>query len=203
MDLERVAGLSVRGKHVTVRARINLASALLASDVPNARDGVAALALTKSSAATAVVEVDKGVNALVVTTDQAGKRASRETFGTRGKNTRTELALLGGKAFVLWVFVVIIIISRFARWVGWVGRVGRGRGRVATERVVGPFPTVMALRGRGVIGWLVRSTTAESVMPRPIAGAIFAGRWIGRVLWTSGGKTAVFTAPTELAASTV
>lgn len=122
---------------------------MLASDVPNARDGITVLALTESGASTAVVEVYKGVNALVVATDQAGNRASRETPRTRCNITRTVLALLCGKAFVLIGFVVITgRLSGFTRWSGWVGWVGMGWGRVAAERAVGPVPVVTALRGR-------------------------------------------------------
>jgi hypothetical protein len=65
--LERVARLPVLGKDVATRARIDFASALLAPNVPNARDGVAVLAFTNSGATAAVVEIDKGINTLVTT----------------------------------------------------------------------------------------------------------------------------------------
>jgi len=207
-DLERGAGLFVLGEHVTVCARIDLAGALLASNVPNARDGVAVLALTVDSTTTAVVKVGEGVNALVITTNQARNRASREALRASCNVTGAVLTLLGSEAFVpLAVFTILLVIVTvigFTRRCGWVGRVGRGRGRVAAERVVGPLPVVVALRRGGVTGWLlVRSTAAQSLVPRPVVGAVFAGRRAGRIAWSSAGKTAVLTAPLELAMSTV
>jgi len=76
MNLKRVARLSVLGKGITFRARIDFASALLASNVPDAGNCVAVLALTEDGTTTAVIEVAKGINTLVVTTDQARDRAS-------------------------------------------------------------------------------------------------------------------------------
>jgi len=67
--LEKVARLSVPGDDVTFRARIDLTGALFTSNVPNAREGVAVLALTESGATAAVVEINKGVNTLVITAD--------------------------------------------------------------------------------------------------------------------------------------
>jgi len=146
---------------------------LLASNVPNARDGVTVLALIKSGATTTVVEVDKGINALIVTADEAGNRTSREALRARGNIARAVLALLSGEAFVVAripiatiriviipiVFIPIVIaliglviVTRFIRWSGWVGRVGRG-WRVAAERIVGPLPVVVALRRRGIVRW--------------------------------------------------
>lgn len=209
-DLEGIARRSVLGESVTVGTRIDFAGALLARNVPNARDGVAVLTLTKGGATTAVVKVLKGVNAFIVTTNQAGNRASREALGARGNVTRAVLTLLGGEAFVsvtvvvviatlAIALVIVITVSGFTRRRRWVGRVGRGRGRVAAKRVVGPVPAVAALRGRGIAGWLlVRGTTAESVVPRPVVGTVLAGRWAGRITWSSIGKTAVFTTPPEL-----
>jgi len=202
MDLERFAGHSVSGKNVAVRARIDFANALLASEIPNAWDCVTVLALTESGATTTVAEVDKGIDALVVTTDKAGNGASRESFRTRGNGTRPELALPVGKAFMS-IRLVVITISGFIRWSGWVGWVRMSRGRVAAERVAGPIPVIIALRGRGVIGWLVRSTTAQSVVPRPAVGAAFAGGWTGRITGSSVRKTAVFGLPPELTFPTV
>jgi len=162
---------------------------LLAFDVPNARDSVTVLALTEGGTTTAVVEVGKGINALVVTTDQAGKRARRETFSARGNVTRTILALLGGKAFVprlvlvvavvvvtivvvtvvvipvVVVVVVVVIIPGFIRRSGWVGQVGIGWGRVTAETAIRPLPVSTALRGSGIIGLEVRGTTPQSVVP--------------------------------------
>ena len=222
-DLERVTGLSVRGKNVTVRARMDwshtwsdqiaairggreltFTSALLTSHVPNARNGIAVLALTQSGATTAVVEVDQGINALVVTTNQAGNRASGETFRTRGNVPRAVLAFFSGKAFVFLGFIIVVTgrLSGFTGGSGRVGWIGVGWGRVAAERAVGPFPVVTALRGRGVIGWLVRSTTSQSIVPRPTVGAVFAGRWTGIIVWSSGGKTGVFTVPSKSQVST-
>lgn len=229
--LEGVARLSVLGESVTVGARIDFAGALLASHVPNARNGVAVLALTEGGATTAVVEVVKGVNAFVVTTNQTGNRASRESLGAWSNITRAVLTLLGGKAFVAIAvvpvvtlvvvvviitlvvvvvivtlpvtFVIVITVSGFTRRGRWVRWVGRGRRRVATERVVGPVPAVAALRRRRIARWLlVRGTTAESMVPRPAVGTVLAGRWAGGIAWSSVGKTAVFTAPPELSAST-
>lgn len=203
------------------RKKLTFAGALLARNVPNTRDCVTVLALTKGGATTAVVEVLKGVNAFVVTTNQAGNRASRETFGTRSNVTRAVLTLLGGEAFVsmtvvsvvtLVVVVVVVVVAVFAtlaialvivitvsgftRRLRWVRRVGRSRGRVATKRVVGPVPPIAALRGRGITGrLLVRGTAAESMVPRPVVGTVLAGRRAGRILWSSIGETAVFTTP--------
>jgi len=200
---------------------------LLAFDVPNARDSVTVLALTEGGTTTAVVEVGKGINALVVTTDQAGKRARRETFSARGNVTRTILALLGGKAFVprlvlvvavvvvtivvvtvvvipvVVVVVVVVIIPGFIRRSGWVGQVGIGWGRVTAETAIRPLPVSTALRGSGIIGLEVRGTTPQSVVPRPVIGTVFAGRWIVRTSWSPVGKTAVFGLPPELITSTV
>jgi len=137
-DLERVTGRSVLGKNVPIRARIDFASTLFASNIPNARNGVAVLALTESGTTTAVVEVDKGINTFVVTTNQARNRAGRETFRASGHVARTVLSLLSSEAFVpatvvvvvtpVVVVVVIVVTGRlsgFARWFRWIGRVGR------------------------------------------------------------------------------
>lgn len=200
--LEGIARRSVLGECVTVGTRIDFASALLTRNVPNARDGVTVLALTKGGATTAVVKVFKGVNAFVVTTDQAGYRASREAFGARGNVTRAVFTLLGVEAFVSFVAPVVLLIVitvGFTRGGRWVRRGGRGRGRVAAKSVVGPVPVVAALRGRGIAGWLlVRSAAAESLVPRPVVGTVLTGRWAGRIPWSSIGKTAVFTTPPEL-----
>jgi len=205
---------------------------LLAPNVPNTRDCVTVLALTKGGATTAVVKVLKGVNAFVVTTNQAGNRASRETFGTRSNVTRAVLTLLGGEAFVSMAvvsvvtlvvvvvvvmvvvvvvvvatlaiaLVIVITVSGFTRRLRWVRRVGRSRGRVAAKRVVGPVPPIAALRRRGITGrLLVRGTAAESMVPRPVVGTVLAGRRAGRILWSSIRETAVFATPPELPAST-
>lgn len=182
-DLEGIARRSVLGESVTVGTRIDFAGALFARNVPNARDGVTVLTLTKGGATTAVVKVFQGVNAFVVTTNQAGNRASREAFGARGNVTRAVLTLLGGEAFVsvtvasvvtmvvLVVVVVVVVavvfvvvtlgialvivitVSGFTRRRRWVRRVGRGRGRVAAKSVVRPVPAVAALRRRRVAAW--------------------------------------------------
>lgn len=175
---------------------------MLASNVPNARDGVTVLALTVDSTTTAVVKVGKGVDALVITTNQAGNRASRETLGASCNVTRAVLTLLGGEAFVpiavLTIVLVIVTVFGFTRWSRRVGRVRRGRGGVAAEGVIGPVPVIMALGRSGVAGWLlVRSTAAQSLVPRPVTGAVFAGRRAGRIAWPTIGKTAVLTAPSE------
>lgn len=195
---------------------------MLAFDVPNARDSVTVLALTESGTTTAVVEVGKGINALVVTTDQAGKRARRETFSARGNVTRAILALLSDKAFVprlvlvvtivvvaivvvavVVIPVVVVVIPGFIRRSRWVGQVGIGWGRVTAEAAIRPLPVGTALRGSGIIGLEVRGTTPQSVIPRPVVGTVFAGRWIVRTSWSSVGKTAVFGLPPELITSTV
>jgi len=200
---------------------------LLAFDVPNARDSVTVLALTEGGTTTAVVEVGKGINALVVTTDQAGKRARRETFSARGNVTRAILALLSDKAFVprlvlvvtivvvaivvvaivvvavVVIPVVVVVIPGFIRRSRWVGQVGIGWGRVTAEAAIRPLPVGTALRGSGIIGLEVRGTTPQSVVPRPVIGTVFAGRWIVRTSWSPVGKTAVFGLPPELITSTV
>lgn len=202
---ERVARLAVLGQSVTFRARVDFASALLASNVPDTRNGVTVLALTESGTTTAVVEVNKCINALVITTDQAGNRASGETLRARGNVTRTVLALLSVNAFAFMALLVVIITGRLSglrrcgRWLG----AGTGWGRVAAERVVGPVPTVTALRRGEITGRLVRSTAAQSRVPRPAAGAVFVGRWTGRIAWTPVGKADVFAVPLEFATSTV
>jgi len=196
------------GEHVTVCARIDLAGALLASNVPNAKDGVTVLALTVDSTTAAVVKIGKGVDALVITTNQARYGASRETLRASCNVTGAVLTLLGGEAFVpiafLTIVLVIITVVGFTRRSRRVGRVSRGRGRVAAERVVGPRPVVTALGRSGVTGWLlVRSTAAQSLVPRPVVGAVFTGRRGRRIAWSSAGKTAVLTAPLELVMSAV
>jgi hypothetical protein len=150
--LESVTRLSVGGKNVTIRTRVDLARASLAPNVPNTRDGVAVLTLIEGGATTTVVEIDKGINTLVITADQTGDRASRATLWARGGITRAEVALLGTNALVVVIaarpsviailvviavlVVVAILVIVTVRGLGWSGRLGGGRRgwvRVATE----------------------------------------------------------------------
>jgi len=159
--LECIARLSVRGKNVTIRAGIDFASALLTTNVPNARDDVTVLTFTESGATTTVIEVDEGIDTLVITADQAGDRASRATLGARGKIAGAEVSLLGINALVVVTVVVpsivvtpSILVIVAVRSLGWSRRlcgVGRSRGRVATESGRAPAPAFIALRrGEGI-----------------------------------------------------
>jgi hypothetical protein len=127
-----LARVSVRGKSVTVRARIDLASTFLASNVPNASDGVAVRALTESGTTATVVEVDKGINALVITADQAGNRASRETLRARCKVAGAEVTLLGSSTLVVIVTaglsIVVALTTMTVLVIIITGGLGRGRG---------------------------------------------------------------------------
>jgi len=184
---------------------------LLASDIPNTGNGVAVLALAESGTTTAVVEVNEGVNTFVVTTDQAGDWASRESLGARGDIARAILTLLDISTLVITVaiatlaistLVIIAVIVGLPRGIGWsrglVG--GTGWRRVAVEGGSSPAPAARALRRRKV--WLVWSTAASSCVPRPVEGAVGVSGWGGRILCSSVGKTHVLGGPPELIAST-
>jgi hypothetical protein len=212
-----VARLSILGKNITVRARIDLASALFAPNVPNAWDGVAVLALRKSSATTAVIEVDKGINTLVIATNQTGDRAGRETFRARGNIAGTVFTLLHSNALVvtttvpvipvlalaLVLVVITVRLSRSLRWSRGLCCSGRGRGRLATEGASDPTPTIRALGRREGIRWLVRGTASLPGVPRPVEGAVRVSGWAGRFVRPSLRKTEVLRVPLEFTPSTV
>jgi len=179
-DLERVARRSVPGKNITIRARIDFATALLASDIPDTRDGVAVLALFENGTTTAVVEVDEGINTLVITASQAGDRASRESLRARGNIARAVFALLDISTLVVAVAIatLVVVVATLVvaaaivivRLSGSLGRsrglvVGSSRGRVAAEGTAGPIPTLGALRRRKGTWWLVRRAAASPIVP--------------------------------------
>jgi len=200
-SLESIASPSVRGKSVTFRTRMDFASTLLACDVPNASDGVAVLALPESGTTTTVVEVGKGVDTLVITANQAGDRASRETLRARGNIARAVVTLLGTQALVmitaavsimvtlatlailvaLSTLAILVIIAVFIRLSGSMGRSrglgggGTAWGRVAAEGAGAPVPVPRALGRWEGMWWLVRSTAALSSEPRPVEGAFSVG----------------------------
>jgi hypothetical protein len=189
---------------------------LLASDIPNAKNGVTVLALAESGATTAVVEINEGINTFVVTTNQAGDRASRESLGARGDIARAVFALLDISTLVITVAVatttiatlviIIAVVTRLSRGgLGWSGGLVGGRGwrRVATEGAASPAPAVRALRRRRVIWWLVGSTAASSCVPRPVEGAVGVSGWGGGILCSSVGKAHALGAPPEMTASTI
>jgi len=212
--LERVARLAVLGKNVTVCARIDFASALVAANVPNTRDSVTVLTLIESGAAAAVVEVDDGIDTFVVTTNQTRDRASRKTLGARSDIAGAVLTLLEVNALVLAIAtialtaVVLVIVTVLVGLSGgfrWSRGLGGGRSRrrlVATEGTGRPLPVPGTLGGREVLRGLVGSTAALSSVPRPIEGAILVGRWFGGIAGSSLGKTEVFGDPLEFALST-
>lgn len=77
-----------------MRKLLTSASALLASNVPDAGDGIAILALTEGRTTATVIEVDEGIDTLVFTADQARDRASGETLGARRNITGAVLAFV-------------------------------------------------------------------------------------------------------------
>jgi len=176
---------------------------LLAPNVPNARDGVAVLTLTEGGATTTVVEFNKGIDTLVITTNQASNRTSRETFGARGNAARAEFTLLEADiktlAMTTTLVVVVAALSSLAVIlvivaVGFSGSLGRSRGLgscgsgwgfVAAEGTGRPVPALRALGRREGIGWLVRSTAALSGVPRPVERTVSIGRWLGGFAGTS------------------
>lgn len=191
--------------------RLTFASALLTTNVPNARDDVTVLTLTESGATTTVIEVDKGIDTLVITTDQAGDRASRATLRARGKIAGAEVTLLGINALVVVTVVVpsivvtpSILVIVAVRSLGWSRRLcggGRSRGRVATEGSRAPTPALIALRRGEGIRWLVRSTAALPAVPGPMEGAVSVMGWVGGVVRSSVGKTDVLGFPSETGVS--
>ena len=196
------------------RQQLTFASALLASNVPNARDGVAVLTLTKGGATTTVVEVGEGIDTFIITTDQTGDRASRETLRAWSNIAGAEFALLGSNALVvitaavsIVIVVVVVTFTTLAILViiagglgrsGGFGGSGTGWGRVAAKGAGDPIPAFTALRRRKGIGWLVRSTAALSRVPRPVEGAVSVGRWVGGVPRSASGKTDVLGVPPEV-----
>jgi len=191
---------------------------LLASDIPNAKNGVAVLALAESGATTAVVEVNEGINTFVVTTNQAGDRASRESLGARGDIARAVFALLDISTLVITVavptpiptptiatLVIIAVVTGLSRGLGWSGGLVGGRGwrTVATEGATSPAPAIRALRRRRVIWWLVGSTAASSCVPRPVEGAVGVSGWGGGIVCSSVGKAHALGAPPEMTVSTI
>jgi hypothetical protein len=111
-----VAGVSVRGENITFRASVDFASTLLAPDVPDSGDGVTVLALTKGGTTATVVEVDKGINTLVITTDQVDDRASRAALRARGNVAGAELTLLDPSTLVVVIAarLSVLVISILA-----------------------------------------------------------------------------------------
>lgn len=227
--LASIARLSVRGENVTVRACIDFAGALLAPNVPNARDGVAVLTLTKGSATTTVVEVSEGIDTLIIATNQARDGASRETLRARSNIAGAEFTLLGSDALVvvsaaitiamtvmiviatfttlttLSVLVIIAVFIGLSRGPGrsrGFGGGGTGWGWVATKGARAPIPASATLRRREGIRWLVRSTATLSRVPRPVEGAVGVGRWVGGIPRSPSGKTDVLGVPLELVVST-
>jgi hypothetical protein len=196
------------------RQRLTLASALFASNVPDAREGVTVLSLTEGCATAAVVEVDKSINTLVITTSQAGDRASRETLRARSDITGTVFTLLGIDALVaitsvlaivalavttlILVIITILVLSILSgglrRSRGLDGS-GRSRGRLAAEGAGAPVPTPRTLRRRKSTRGLVRSTAALSRVPRPVEGAVSVSGWAGGALWPSARKAEVLGIP--------
>jgi len=215
-----MAGLSVLGQNVAVCARIDFASALFAPNIPNAKDGVAVLALIESGATTAVVEVDNGINTFVVTTNQARDGTSRETLGARRNIAGAVVALLDVAALAVTIVTLVVVLAIFAALailvvivtVGLFRGLGRSRGLgggrsgwgfVAAEGTGGPVPPARALRRREGIWRLVRSTAALDGEPRPVEGAVSVGGGLGGAVRPSLGKTDALGVPPEFTASTV
>lgn len=167
---------------------------MFTSNVPNAGNGVTVLAFTKGGTTATVIEIDKSVHTLIITTDQARDRASGKTLRARSNVARQVVAFLTGEAFVAVSFtslvitlavvvtalvitftitlavasfvtiLVIITVIGFARRGRWVGRVGRCRIGVTAEGVIGPTPTGTALGRGGVVGRLSVRSTAAEVL---------------------------------------
>ena len=173
---------------------------MLTSDIPDAGDGVAVLALTESGATTAVIEVDKGINTLVITTSQARHRASKETLRARGDVTGTVFTPLDIHALAMTVsalatIVLVTIITRVSgglRWSRGFGGGGSGWGGFAAEGTRVPVRIPGALRRRKLLRRLGRSTAALSSVPIPVEGAVSARRRGRGVTWSSIGKTDIF-----------
>ena len=205
----------VRGK----RRSLTFAGALLASNVPDARESVAVLPLTEDGTTTAVIEVDKSIDTLVITTSQAGDRASRETLRARSNVAGAVFTLLDVSAPVMvisastivalavtfavtlatiFLVIITILLSILSGGLGWsrgLDGSGRSRGRLAAEGAGAPVPTLGALRrGKGTRG-LVRSTAALSVVPRPVEGTVGVGGWAVGVSGSSIRKTEVLGIP--------
>ena len=189
------------------RPKLTYAGTLLAPNVPDAGDSVAVLALAESRTTTAVVKVENSVDTLVITTNQASDRASREALRARGNITGTVLTLLSidtlvavtiSVSFSIPVTVVVIVVTTAVRVArrsrGVVGGRGWGR-RFAAERAGVPAPTLTALGRRLSLRGAVRSTAALYGEPRPLVGAVSVGGWLGRVWRPSAGKTHVFGLP--------
>jgi hypothetical protein len=163
------------------------ATALLAPDVPRARDGGAVLALSQRRTSTARLELSRGVNALIVVGREPGDGAGVKTGGAEGGRAFVSMTLPAGAARR---------VRRRRR------RVGRGE-RKAHVKVRVPSPSVPALRGRVVGGsWVRRSAAALLRVPIVIGGravVTFGGRGRSRraavgqaaslVLVPCGGKT--------------
>lgn len=193
-----------------VRKPLTFASALLASNVPDAGNCIAVLALTEDGATTAVIEVAKGINTLVVTTDQARDRASGQTLRARRNIARGLLTLLGFHALLVALSTLAVTASVIAVPTPSVPtlvtitrlpgrsrelRVGGSGWRIATEGSGAPIPTIRALGRRDGIRGLVRSTAALFRVPRPVEGAVGVSGWFGRVARPSLGETAVLCIP--------
>ena len=188
---------------------------MLAPNIPNARNGIAILALTEDGTTAAVVEVDNGVNAFVFTTGQTRDRASREILRTKGNVTGEATTVLETGALVVMTVAVSIMIivaitpvavagdPRWSRGAGLGRGRGRGRRRVAAEGTGGPLPALVTLRRRESIRWLVRSTAAFSRVPRPVEGAVSVGGRLGGIAGSSLGKTDVLGVPPKTRVSTV
>ena len=183
---------------------------MLASNVPNARDGVAVLTITESGTTTAVVEVDEGINTLVFTARQPRDRAGGEMPRARGNIAREAVtALETNTPVVVTTTTIVAAVAIIVRGPGWsrgfvVGRGwGRSRGRVAAEGTRGPLPALVTLRRGEGIRWLVGSTATLSRMPRPVEGAVGVGGWVGRMARSSLGETDVLGVPPGVRVSAV
>ena len=203
-----------------MRKRLTFARTLLAPDVPNAGDSVTVLTLTKGGATATVVEISESIDTLVITTDQAGDRASRETLGARSNIAGTEFTLLGSDtlvvvtmtvtiatiavttiamvAFTTLLVIIIAVIIGLSGSPGWgrgFGGGGTGWGRVTTKGARAPVPASATLRRRKGIRWLVRSTAPLSRVPRPVEGAVGVGRRVGGIPRSASGKADILGVP--------
>jgi len=173
------------------------------------------LPLTEDGTTTAVIEVDKSIDTLVITTSQAGDRASRETCRARSNVAGAVFTLLDVSALVMVIsapaivalavtfatillVVITILLSILSGSLGWSRRLdgsGRGRGRLAAEGAGAPVPTLGALRRREGTRGLVRGTATLSVVPRPVEGTVGVGGWAVGVSGSSIRKTEVLSIP--------
>lgn len=144
--------LQIRGYPRVTKQTLTFASASLASNVPDASEGVAVLPLTEGGTTTTVIKVNKGINTLVITTNQAGDRASRKTFRARSNiagavfafldidtlvvTTTVALAAIIAVTATIAILVIITIFPILSRGLGRSRRLGGGGSggrRVAAE----------------------------------------------------------------------